>query len=102
MRHCSQGSASLRGALATKQSSLSLRQLQFWIASLSLVMTTPSRRRVRFHQFVNHRIHQGLERGVNDIGRYANGGPALSGLVFAFDQDSRDRLGAAIEDAHAI
>ncbi|GCC47017.1 hypothetical protein chiPu_0031074, partial [Chiloscyllium punctatum] len=61
-----------------------------------------SRRRARLHQLVEHRIHQRLERGVDDIGRDADRGPALAGLVLAFDQNPRDRLGAAIEDTHAV
>ena len=61
-----------------------------------------SRRRAGLHQLVNHRIHQRLKRRVDDIGRYADRGPALAGLVFALDQHPRDRFRATIEDTHAI
>src|SRR5215468_1223954 len=54
------------------------------------------------HQLVDDRIHQRLERGVDDIGRDADRGPTLAGLVGALDQHARHRLGAAVEDAHAV
>src|SRR6202035_4231131 len=59
-------------------------------------------RRARLHQLVDDRIHQRLERGIDDVGRDADRGPMLAGLVLALDQHAGDRLGAAIEDAHAI
>src|SRR6478609_8762589 len=61
-----------------------------------------SRWRARFHQLVDHRIHQRLERGVDDIGRDADRGPALAVLVLALDQHPRHRFRAAIEDTHAV
>src|ERR1700681_4266731 len=57
-----------------------------------------SRRRAGLHQLVDDRIHQRLERGVDDVGRHPDGGPALAALVLALDQDPRDRLGAGVED----
>src|SRR6516225_11090572 len=62
----------------------------------------PLRRRAGAHELVDDRVHQRLERGIDDVGRDADRGPALSGLVLAFDQDARHRLGAAIENAHAV
>src|SRR5262252_5901220 len=60
------------------------------------------RRRAGPHELVDDRIHQRLERGVDDVGRDAHRGPALPGLVLALDQDAGHRLGAAIENAHAV
>src|SRR6202035_583159 len=60
------------------------------------------RRRAGLHQLVDDRIHQRLERGVDDVGRHPNGGPALAVLVLALDQDARDRLGAGVEDTHPV
>src|SRR5215468_10999845 len=60
------------------------------------------RRRAGPHELVDDRIHQRLERGVDDVGRDADRGPALPGLVLALDQDAGHRLGAAIENAHAV
>src|SRR3974390_1998297 len=54
-----------------------------------------------FHQLVDDRVHQRLERGINDVGRYPDRCPALAPFVRTFDQNPRHRLGAAIEDAHA-
>src|SRR6266850_712694 len=62
----------------------------------------PSRRRAGLDQLVNNRIHQRLKRPVDDVGRNADGGPALALLVFALDQHPRYRLGAAIEDTDAV
>src|SRR5438128_8842000 len=61
-----------------------------------------SSRRAGAHELVDDRIHQRLERGVDDVGRDADRGPALAGLVLALDQHPRHRLGAAVEDAYAI
>src|ERR1044071_2763352 len=61
-----------------------------------------SRRRAGFDQLVHDRIHQRLERGVDDIRRDADRGPALAGFVLALDQHARHRLGAAVEDTYAI
>src|ERR1700692_1398720 len=61
-----------------------------------------SPRRAGFDQLVHDRIHQRLERGVDDVARDADRGPMLAGLVLALDQHAGDRLGAAVEDAHAI
>src|SRR4029079_277468 len=47
-------------------------------------------------------MHQRLERGGDDIGRDADGGPALAVLILALDQDPRYRFRAAIEDTHAV
>src|SRR5215813_14236069 len=62
----------------------------------------PLRRRAGAHELVDDRIHQRLERGVDDVGRDADCGPALPGLVLALDQDAGHRLGATIENAHAV
>src|SRR6516165_9485573 len=62
----------------------------------------PLRRRPGPHELVDDRIHQRLERGVDDVGRDADRGPALPGLILALDQDAGHRLGAAIENAHAV
>src|SRR5260370_30263649 len=62
----------------------------------------PLPRRAGADERVDDRVHQRLERGVDDVGRDADRGPALSGLVLAVDQDARHRLGAAIENAHAV
>src|SRR5580658_6371142 len=59
-------------------------------------------RRARLHQLVHDRIHQRLERGVDDVARDADRRPMLAGLVLALDQHAGDRLGAAVEDAHAV
>src|SRR6185437_5143458 len=59
-----------------------------------------SRRRAGFHQLEDDRIHQGLERGIDDIRRHADRGPAFARLVLAFDEHARDRRSAAVEDAH--
>src|SRR5712691_7984055 len=56
----------------------------------------PLRRRAGPHELVDDRIHQRLERGVDDVGRDADRGPALAGLVLALDQDAGHRLGATI------
>src|SRR5258708_19907191 len=58
----------------------------------------PLPRRAGAHELVDDRVHQRLERGVDDVGRDADRGPALSGLVLALDQDARHRLGAARPD----
>src|ERR1700722_3059667 len=55
-----------------------------------------------FDELLDDRIHQGLERGVDDVGRDADGGPALAVLVLALDQDPRHRPGAGVEDTHAV
>src|SRR4051812_9283850 len=62
----------------------------------------PSNRRARLDQLVDDRIHQRLERRVDDVGGDADRGPALAGLVLALDQHARYRLGAAVENAHPI
>src|SRR5262245_28859216 len=62
----------------------------------------PLRRRAGPHELVDDRIHQRLERGADDVGRDPDRGPALPSLVLALDQDARHRLGAAIENAHAV
>src|SRR4051794_8592138 len=64
--------------------------------------TGTSPRCARLYQLVEYRIHQRLERGVDDVGRDADRGPSLALLVLALDQHPRDRLGAAIEDTDAI
>src|SRR5205807_407585 len=61
-----------------------------------------SRRRAGFNQLVDHRIHQRLKRGVDDIGGHADRGPSLALLVFALYQHPRHGFGSAIEDADAI
>src|SRR5436190_19865736 len=61
-----------------------------------------SRRCPRAHQLVDDRIHQRLERGIDDVGGNADRGPALAALVLALDQDAGHRLGATVEDTHAI
>src|SRR5947209_14710712 len=55
-----------------------------------------------FHQLVDDRIHQGLERGVDDVGGYAHGGPALAGFILALDQHAGNRFGSGIENANPI
>src|SRR4029077_18305143 len=67
-----------------------------------LAIPTSSHRRARLDQLVDDRIHQTLERRVDDVGRDADRGPALAGLVLALDQHARDSLGAAVEDAYPI
>src|SRR5262249_46986602 len=62
----------------------------------------PLRRRPGPHELVDDRIHQRLERGIDDVGRDADRGPALAGLILALDQDAGHRLGATIENAHAV
>src|SRR3954454_6456149 len=61
-----------------------------------------SRRRARPYQLVHDGIHQRLERGIDDVGRDADSGPALAAFVLALDQDAGHRFGAAVEDAHAV
>src|SRR4051812_6902467 len=61
-----------------------------------------SRRRAGLDQLVHDRIHQRLERGIDDVGRDADRGPALPRFVLALDQHARYRFGAAIEDTHTI
>src|SRR5271170_794526 len=61
-----------------------------------------SSRRAGFHELINDGIHQRLERSVDDVGGNADRGPAVAGLVGALDQHPRDRLGAAVENAHAV
>src|SRR5580692_12799908 len=61
-----------------------------------------SRGRAGFDQLVDDRIHQRLERGVDDVGRDSDRGPALAALVAALDQHPRHRLGAAVENAHPV
>src|SRR5260370_21378918 len=53
-------------------------------------------------QLVHDRIHQGLERRVDDVGRNSHGGPALAGFVLALDQHAGDRFSSGIENAHPI
>src|SRR6516165_5268276 len=62
----------------------------------------PSRGGAGLHELVDDRIHQRLERGVDDVGRHPDGGPAFAAFVTALDQDARHRLGAGIEDTHAV
>ena len=62
----------------------------------------PSRRRSRLHQLVDDRIHQRLERRIDDVRRHPDGGPVLAVLVLALDQNPRHRLGAGVEDTHAV
>ena len=59
-------------------------------------------RRAGLHQLVDDRIHQRLERRIDDIGRHADRGPTLALLVLALDQHPRHRFRAAVEDTHAI
>src|SRR5215510_13255122 len=61
-----------------------------------------SHRRASLHQLVDDRVHQRLERGIDDIGRYPDRGPALAALVLAFDQHPGHRLRAGVEDTHAV
>src|SRR5258707_12864140 len=61
-----------------------------------------SRRRVRFHELVHDRIHQGLERGIDYVWRHPDRGPAFAIFVTAFDQHPRYGLRTAIEDTHAV
>src|SRR5437868_14737363 len=61
-----------------------------------------SRRRAGLHQLVDNRIHQRLKRGVDDIRRYADRGPALAHLVFALDQVTGYGFGAAVKDPHTV
>src|SRR5947209_15701041 len=61
-----------------------------------------SRRSAGADQLVNDRIHERLERGINDVGRYADGGPTVAVLVLALDENARDGLRAAIEYPHAV
>src|SRR6185437_6560417 len=55
-----------------------------------------------FDQLVDDRIHQRLERSVDDVGRHPDRRPMIAGLVLAFDQDPGHGLRTAVEDAHAI
>src|SRR2546430_5825787 len=59
-------------------------------------------RRAGAHELVHDRIHQRLKRRIDDVGRDADRGPALAGLVLALDQHTRYRFRAAIENAHAL
>src|ERR1700722_11174176 len=61
-----------------------------------------SRRRAGLDELVDDGIHQRLERRVDDVGRHPDGGPAFAALICALDQDARYRLGAGIEDTHAV
>src|SRR5215216_7076897 len=65
-------------------------------------LVSASRRGAGLDQFVDDRIHQRLERRVDDVRRYAHRGPVLAVLVLALDQHARYGLGAGIEDPHAI
>ena len=55
----------------------------------------PLSRRAGLDELVDDGIHQRLERGVDDVGRDADRGPVLAGLVLALDQHARHRFGAA-------
>src|ERR1700732_3236275 len=61
-----------------------------------------SRGSARLHQLGDDGIYQRLKRGINDVGRDPDRGPALAALVPALDQHARHRLGAAVEDAHPV
>src|SRR5882672_12839847 len=61
-----------------------------------------SRRRAGLDQLVDDRVHQRLERGIDDVGRDADRHPALAVLVLALDQHAGHRLRAGVEDTHAI
>src|SRR5215472_8112122 len=76
-----------------------MRALQYSVARANKFR---SRRRSGFHELVYDGIHQRLERSVDNICRHAHGSPMLAGLVGALDQNSRNGLGAAVEDADAI
>src|SRR6202030_1809853 len=66
------------------------------------MMAFSSRRRPRLHQLVDDRIHQRLERGVDDVGGHADRGPVIAVLVGALDEHARHRLCAGVEDADSI
>src|SRR5689334_19086606 len=86
---------------ATKQSNLSPSQksglLRFAHNDASI-----SPRRAGLHELIKHRIHQRLERSVDDVGRDTDRGPALPSLILALDQHARHRFRSAIEDTNAI
>src|SRR3954465_6227501 len=69
---------------------------------IAFLAPCPLCRRARLHQLVDHRIHQRLERGVDDVGGHPDRSPAVAVLVLALDQGARDRAGAAVEDTDAI
>src|SRR5579871_4213710 len=76
--------------------------LDCFVATLLAMTSTNLSRRARFDELVDNRVHQRLERCIDDIGRDTDGTPRLALLVGAFDQNPRHGLGAAIEDTHAI
>jgi phosphoenolpyruvate synthase/pyruvate phosphate dikinase len=53
-------------------------------------------------QAVGDRVDQRLERGVDDVVRHSDRRPGLPRPVAEFDQDPRHRVGAALEDPHAV
>src|SRR5438094_7695254 len=61
-----------------------------------------SSRRAGLDELVDDGIHQRLERGIDDIGRHADRGPMLAGLVLALDQHPRHGFGSGVEDTDAI
>src|SRR5216684_9218514 len=88
-------------AHVARPSWISLRSIR---ATRSVGGPTPERlcRRARLHQLVDDRIHQRLERSVDNVGRHPDRGPALAVLVLAFDQHARHGLGAGVEDADPV
>src|ERR1700677_4057737 len=71
--------------------------MEMWSITLK-----PSRRSARLHKLVDDRIHQRLERRVDDVRRDPDCGPVIAGFVCTLDQHARDGLGAGIEDTHTI
>src|SRR3954463_8214594 len=67
-----------------------------------LLRMRPSGRRTRLDELVDDGIHQRLERGIDDIGRHADRGPMLAGLVFALDQHPRHGFSARVENTDAV
>src|SRR5437763_7517514 len=54
------------------------------------------------HQLENYRVGESLEGGIDDIGRDADGEPALAFGVAAFDQNAGGSSRSAIEDTHLV
>src|SRR6266849_7071347 len=61
-----------------------------------------SRRRTGLDELIDDRIHQRLERSIDDVRRDTDRGPAFTGLVLTLDENTGDRAGAAVENTHAI
>src|SRR5580658_11097082 len=71
--------------------------MEMWSITLK-----PSRRSARLHKLVDDRIHQRLERRVDDVRRDPDRRPTIAGFVGTLYQHARDGLGTGIEDTHTV